>query len=486
MEYEAVIGLEVHAEMATASKMFCGCPVVDSTQADPNTTVCPVCMGMPGVLPVVNQKAVEYGMRVALALECRILPVSIFARKNYFYPDLPKGYQISQFEDPLAENGRLVIETSKGQRTIRVRRAHLEEDAGKLTHITRDGESYSIVDLNRAGVPLLEIVSEPDMHTAEEAVAYATALRSIVQYTGINSGDMEKGVIRFEANISVRPVGSDVLGTRTEVKNLNSFRALERSIEYEIKRQSARLDQGKRIVQETLGWDDKKGATYSRRSKEEAHDYRYFPEPDLPPLVVSEVWVNEVKASLPELPAARAARFKQDFGLSAYDTDLLVLDKKVGDYFEAAVKAGEDLPVKSIANWILGELFGQMKQAGQRIEAVRITPEQITGLVRCIQKGEINQTTGKVVFEEMYRTGDSAGAIIQRKGLSMISDSSFISDLVKKALENHPKEVQSYLNGKENLANFFFGQVMAAARGQAAPNVVREELARQLEALKKG
>lgn len=485
MKYEAVIGLEVHAEMATASKMFCSCPVVDSTQAAPNTTVCPVCMGMPGVLPVVNQKAVEYGIRVGLALECQIAPVSIFARKNYFYPDLPKGYQISQFEFPLAENGRLVIETSRGPKEIRVRRAHLEEDAGKLTHINHDGEAYTIVDLNRAGVPLLEIVSEPDMHTAEEAVAYATALRSIVQYVGINSGDMEKGVIRFEANISVRPEGSQELGTRTEVKNLNSFRALERSIDYEIQRQSALLDQGGKVVQETLGWDDKQGVTYSRRSKEEAHDYRYFPEPDLPPLAVSREWVETIQASLPELPAARAARFKRDYELTPYDTDLLVSDKKTGDYFEAAVKAGRDLPAKALANWILGELFSQMKQAGQRIEDIRVRPEQIAGLVRSVQQGEINQTTGKVVFEEMFRTGEDPAEIIQRKGLSLISDSGFISALVSQALADHPKEVQSYLNGKENLANWFFGQVMAAARGQAAPNVVREELARQLQALKK-
>lgn len=485
MDYEAVIGLEVHAELATRSKMFCGCPVVDSTQAEPNTTVCPVCMGMPGVLPVVNKKAVEYGMRVALALECTIAPASLFARKNYFYPDLPKGYQISQFEYPLAENGRLVIDTSKGQRIIRVRRAHLEEDAGKLTHINRNGETYTIVDLNRAGVPLLEIVSEPDMHTAEEAVAYATALRSIVQYVGVNSGDMEKGVIRFEANISIRPVGSQELGTRTEVKNLNSFRALAGSIDYEIRRQAELLDQGKSIVQETLGWDDKLGATYSRRSKEEAHDYRYFPEPDLPPLAVDAAWIKQVKDSLPELPAARAERFIHQYGLSPYDTGLLIGDQNTADYFEAAVKSGKEIPAKTVANWILGELFSQMKQAGVKMDEIRLKPAQISDLIARIQTGEINQTTGKAVFEEMFKSGEDAGQIIQRRGLSMISDSGFIADLVKKALKQHPKEVQSYLDGKENLANWFFGQVMGAAKGQAAPNVVREELNRQLAELKK-
>ncbi|TLN28073.1 Asp-tRNA(Asn)/Glu-tRNA(Gln) amidotransferase subunit GatB, partial [bacterium] len=313
MNYEPVIGLEVHAEMLTRSKMFCGCPVVDSTRAEANVAVCPVCAGMPGVLPVVNRQAVEYALRVALALECSVANSSLFERKNYFYPDLPKGYQISQYEYPLAERGRLVIDTSAGERLIRVRRVHLEEDAGKLTHIEKDGEHYSLVDLNRAGVALLEIVSEPDMHSMEEARAYAEGLRAILRALGVNSGDMEKGVIRFEANISIRPAGSTGLGTRTEVKNLNSFRALERSITYEIERQSALLDAGGRVDQETLGWDEPNNRTNSQRSKEEAHDYRYFPEPDLPPLVVEPEWVEQVRAALPELPRARAQRFVREY-----------------------------------------------------------------------------------------------------------------------------------------------------------------------------
>ncbi|MEA3351613.1 MAG: Asp-tRNA(Asn)/Glu-tRNA(Gln) amidotransferase subunit GatB, partial [Chloroflexota bacterium] len=337
--YQPIIGLEVHAEIATRSKMFCGCRVVDSTEAEPNTAVCPICAGMPGMLPVTNQRAVEHGLRVALALGCKIAPVSIFARKNYFYPDLPKGYQISQYKRPIAQNGRLKIRVEDGEKVIRVRRAHLEEDAGKLTHINPDGAPYSLVDLNRAGVPLLEIVSEPDMHSAEEARAYAEALRSIIRYLGVNSGNMQEGVLRFEANISVRPVGEQKLGTRTEIKNLNSFRALERSIDYEIQRQSDLLRQGKSVIQETRGWDEKREVTIPQRSKEEADDYRYFPEPDLPPLVVEDEWIEELRSSLPELPDAKYQRFREQYGLNAYDTDVLVADRDVAAYFEAVVDA---------------------------------------------------------------------------------------------------------------------------------------------------
>jgi aspartyl-tRNA(Asn)/glutamyl-tRNA(Gln) amidotransferase subunit B len=329
-EYEPVIGLEVHAELRTKSKMFCSCAVVDSVSAPPNTAVCPVCTGMPGTLPVVNRMAVEYGVRVALALGCTVNPVSIFARKNYFYPDLPKGYQISQYEEPLAENGKLVIQTAEGEKSIRVRRVHLEEDTGKLTHIT----GGSLVDLNRAGVPLLEIVSEPDMRSIEEARAYAESLREILRYLEVNSGDMEKGVIRFEANISVRPKGSDVLNTRVEIKNLNSFRALERATAFEIERQSKILANGGVVEQETLGWNEAKETTYSQRSKEDAHDYRYFPEPDLPPLVVDESWLERVRAGLPELPRAKYLRFIEQYGLTEYDADVLTSDKAVAEYFE--------------------------------------------------------------------------------------------------------------------------------------------------------
>ncbi|MBA3075360.1 MAG: Asp-tRNA(Asn)/Glu-tRNA(Gln) amidotransferase subunit GatB, partial [Anaerolineae bacterium] len=319
MKYEPVIGLEVHAELASATKMFCGCPVVDTTLAEPNTTVCPVCAGMPGTLPVLNQKAVEYGIRAALALECEVQRISVFARKNYFYPDIPKGYQISQYELPLATNGRLVVDTPQGESVIRVRRAHLEEDTGKLSHIHEGSEDYSLVDLNRAGVPLLEIVSEPDMHSIEEVRGYATSLRAILKEIGVNSGDMEKGVIRFEANVSIRPVGSTELGTRTEIKNLNSFRAMERGILYELERQAKLLDSGQVVAQETLGWNEAEQKTYSQRSKEDAHDYRYFPEPDLPPLVVEKEWVEEIRATLQVLPRAKSLRLQNQFGLNRVD-----------------------------------------------------------------------------------------------------------------------------------------------------------------------
>jgi len=309
MKYEAVIGLEVHAEFSTESKMFCSCPVIDSTKSPPNIAVCPVCAGLPGVLPIVNQKAVEYAIRVALALDCEIANISIFDRKNYFYPDLPKGYQISQYEFPLAEHGCIPIDTSKGPRDIRVTRVHMEEDTGKLTHVHDNGQSYSLVDLNRAGVPLLEIVSEPDMHTIEEVRAYAEELRAILRYLKVNSGDMEKGVIRFEANVSVKPVDSEILGTRVEIKNLNSFKAMERSIAYQIDQQITKLERGEKVNQETLGWNDTTGETYSQRSKEEAHDYRYFPEPDLPPLTIERKWIEKIRTTLPELPREKAIRF---------------------------------------------------------------------------------------------------------------------------------------------------------------------------------
>ncbi len=480
MEYEAVIGLEVHAEMQTRSKMFCACPVVDTTQVEANVAVCPVCAGMPGVLPVVNRQAVEYGLRVALALECEVAHTSLFDRKNYFYPDLPKGYQISQYEYPLAQHGQLWITTSQGERAIRVRRVHLEEDTGKLTHVTRDGESYSLVDLNRAGIALLEIVSEPDMHTVEEVRAYADGLRAIVRYLGVNSGDMEKGVIRFEANVSVRPVGSQTLGTRVEIKNLNSFRALERSVAYQIEEQIAALERGESVVQQTLGWDESAGKTFSQRSKEEAHDYRYFPEPDLPPLVVEPEWVQAVAASLPELPRAKRARFQAEFGLTPYEARLLAEDQAVARYFERAVAAGKEVAPRTLALWITGELFGWINQNGGEIESLRVAPEGLAELLGFLERGEINMATAKTLLGEMLSSGQSAAALIQSRGLRQISDSDVLAALVRQALEENPAELQSYLSGKETLANWFFGQVMRAARGQGNPQVIRAELERQL------
>jgi aspartyl-tRNA(Asn)/glutamyl-tRNA(Gln) amidotransferase subunit B len=484
MEFEAVIGLEVHAELQTRTKMFCACPVVDSTQALPNISVCPVCAGMPGVLPVVNRQAVEYGIRVALALDCKVAHTSIFARKNYFYPDLPKGYQISQFEYPLAEHGVLMVQSNGGERPIRIRRVHLEEDAGKLTHVTRDNESYSLVDLNRAGVALLEIVSEPDMHTVEEVRSYGENLRQIVRYVGVNSGDMEKGVMRFEANISVRPVGSQELFNRTEVKNLNSFRALERSVIYEIERQSELYRHGQTVAQETLGWDESRGVTFSQRSKEEANDYRYFPEPDLPPLVVEKEWVDQVRSALPELPQARLARFQDEYGLSRYDSLLLVEEKAVGDYFEEAVKAPAGVPAKVIANWMLGDFFALMKGSGRTIETVMVSPRALADLAKQVVDGRINNTTAKTVLVEMFETGREPGVIIAARGLEQISDGSFIADLVREALEANPQELASYLAGKETLSQWFFGQVMRKAKGKANPQVVKDELQRQLDELK--
>jgi aspartyl-tRNA(Asn)/glutamyl-tRNA(Gln) amidotransferase subunit B len=489
MQYEPVIGLEVHAELATRSKMFCACQVIDSVQATPNVAVCPVCAGMPGVLPVLNQKAVEFGMRVALALECQVAHTSIFARKNYFYPDLPKGYQISQYENPLAEHGILRVPAPEGrttlvERVVRIRRVHLEEDTGKLTHVTRENESFSLVDLNRAGVPLLEIVSEPDMHSPEEARAYAMELRTLLRCLGVNSGDMEKGVIRFEANVSLRPAGSTELGTRVEIKNLNSFRALERSCAYEIQRQAQRLDQGEKIVQETLGWDEANGVTVSQRSKEEAHDYRYFPEPDLPPLVVEKEWVDRVAAGLPELPRPKALRLQQQYGLAEGDARLLAEDTAVADYFEKAVQAAPLAPPRTVANWITGELFGWLNQNGITIEQIKVSPQELGKLVNLVNSGEINLGTAKTVLAEMLSSGQPAQAIITTGNRQQVSDNDIIAGLVKKALAENLQELSSYLDGKETLANWFFGQVMRFARGQANPQVVRQELEKQLQELK--
>ena len=489
MIYEAVIGLEVHAELATQSKMFCACPVVDSTQAEPNVSVCPVCAGMPGVLPVVNRRAVEYGLRVALALNCQVNPRSIFARKNYFYPDLPKGYQISQYEQPLARHGSLVIHTSQGEKVVRIRRVHLEEDTGKLTHVAGPGEPRSLIDLNRAGVPLLEIVTEPDLHSAEEVRAYATALRSILRYLGVNSGDMQKGVMRIEPNISVRPPGSQQLGTRTEIKNLNSFRVLERSVDYEIRRQSETLQRGEQVFQETRGWDELHAVTVVQRRKETEDDYRYFPEPDLPPLVIEAGWLEQVRAALPELPEARLQRFQTQYGLGAYDAGVLTVEPAVADYFEqvlrlAPVAAPEAAP-KVAANWITGELFGLLNQADAGIEENRVSAAGLADLLRRVAQGEINQNTAKTVLAEMFAGGKTAEAIIAERGLKQVSDSGLIAGLVQQVLADNPNEVAAYLAGKETLAKWLFGQVMRSARGQANPQVLQQELDRQLSRLKK-
>jgi aspartyl-tRNA(Asn)/glutamyl-tRNA(Gln) amidotransferase subunit B len=528
MEFEPVIGLEVHAELETRSKMFCSCPVVDSTLAEPNKAVCPVCTGMPGVLPVVNRSAVEYALRVAVALECDIATTSIFARKNYFYPDLPKGYQISQYEQPLARHGRLAILTAQGERAIRIRRVHLEEDTGKLTHVSvipgqqaeqpehlgqsagqastpdpareaetavtgdENGESYSLVDLNRAGIPLLEIVTEPDMHSAEEVRACAAALRSLLRYLGVNSGDLEKGVLRVEPNVSVRPAGSNRFGIRVEIKNLNSFRALERSLAYEIRRQIEAIKAGRPVRQETVGWDEDRGITVTQRVKEEEDDYRYFPEPDLPPLVIDPEWIEQVRAALPELPNAKFHRLRRQYGLSEYDARVLVAEPAVADYFERVIAALDQDPAilagqarasgsKVVANWIIGELFGLLNQTGASIEFSRIPPEGLADLIRLVSRGDLTQISAKSVLAEMYTTGKSAETVVQERGLKQISDSATIAGLVEQVLAVHPRQVQEYLRGKTGIARWLFGQVMRTAKGQANPQLVQDELQRQLK-----
>lgn len=479
MEFEPVIGLEVHVELLTESKMFCGCPVVDSTSAAPNTTVCPVCAGMPGTLPVANERAIEFAMRVALALECEVAPVSIFARKNYFYPDLPKGYQITQYEEPLAVNGKITLQTSQGEKVIRIRRVHIEEDTGKLTHVEQYGETYSLVDLNRAGVPLLEIVTEADFHSAEEVRAYGVALRSLVRYLDVNSGDLEKGVMRIEPNISIRPMGTEPFGTKVEIKNLNSFRALERGVAYEIKRQEQVIRGGGKVVQETAGWDEAKQVTYSQRSKEDAHDYRYFPEPDLPPLVVTADFVERVRAALPELPQARIRRFVADYGLSETEAARLVEERPVAEYYERSVTAAK-VPARTVFSWLTGEMFSLMKPAGIEIESVKISPTDFVALLKMIADGEINQNTGKAVLAEMFESGKAAAEIVAAKGLGQVSDTDFIVRIVAEALTENAKEVESYRAGKLTVANFLFGQVMKKAQGKANPQVVRAELEKQL------
>ena len=483
--YKADIGLEVHVELATRSKMFCSCAVVDTSTAPPNSSVCEICCGMPGTLPVINRSAVELAMKAALALNCSVIETSIFARKNYFYPDLPKGYQISQYEYPLAVNGFILINTPEGEKNIRVRRAHLEEDTGKLTHVSKKGENFSLVDLNRAGVPLLEIVTEPDMHSVEDVRAYSRNLRSLLRWIGVTSGDMEKGTMRFEANLSMRSEGSDELGTRVEIKNLNSFKAMEQAILYQMETQRIKLDKGEKVKQQTLGWSDSQGKTVAQRSKEDANDYRYFPEPDLPPLVIKNSWVDEVRTSMPELPDGRRLRYRSAYGLISEDIERLVEDKPVSDYFEACLAAAPNLAPKRIANWLLTDLFAWLNLNGQSFEKMKMSPESFVRLVAVVDDSTINQNTGKEVLAEMLAAGQTADAIIEKKGLKQVSDGNLITAMVAKTLEENSGEVRSYLEGKDTVSNWLFGQVMRAAQGKANPQVVKDELNRQLENLKK-
>ncbi len=483
MKYEPVIGLEVHAQVHTRSKMFCACPVVEDTgDLPPNTYVCPVCLALPGALPVVNRRAVEVGMRTALALNCTIQTINVFARKSYFYPDLPKGYQISQYALPLATRGYLEIETEAGPRTIGITRVHLEEDTGKLYHI----EDAVLVDFNRAGVPLLEIVSEPDMRTVEEVRAYATALRDILVYLGVNPGDMEKGAMRFEANISLRPVdlaGSDKFGIRVEVKNLNSFRALTQAVTYEIERQASVLDKGGVVLQQTMGWDEAKGKTFPQRSKEYAHDYRYFPEPDIPPLEISSQWTSEMASQVPELPLAKQRRLVKEYGIRPYDATLLVAERAVADYFETAAGLGQgkDIPPQEISNWMLGELFRLLNEREVSIQDIQATPQHLVNLVALRQAEVVNANAAKRVLQEVFETGEEPQAVVERLGLAQISDTDALTGIVAEIIEANPDQVQQYLEGKTAVSGWFIGQVMRATRGKANPQEVRDLIVAYLE-----
>ncbi len=477
-QYEAIIGLEIHAELLTESKMFCGCRVVDSVAAAPNTAVCPVCLGMPGMLPVINRRAVEFALRVALALGCDIQPHNIFARKNYFYPDLPKGYQISQYELPIGRHGHLDIPTPDGgARRIRIRRVHMEEDTGKLTHRAGGG---SLVDYNRSGVPLLEIVTEPDIRSGEEARAYATRIRQILRYLGVNSGDMEKGVLRIEPNISLRPRGHQTFGTRTELKNLNSFRALAEGTDYELARQAAVLDAGGQVTQETRGWHDTRRETFSQRTKEEAEDYRYFAEPDLPPLAIDGDWIATARAALPELPQAKEARYSGPLGLSPGEAAALADDRAVAEWFEAGVAAGG--APKALANWILNDLFRLMNERGRRIDDIPLAPAALVALLDLVAQGAVNLNSARDVLAEMMASGRAPADIVAARGLTQISDEAALLALVEQVIAGNPDALANYLGGKTALLGWFVGQVMRATRGQANPAVVNRLVTEQLAA----
>jgi aspartyl-tRNA(Asn)/glutamyl-tRNA(Gln) amidotransferase subunit B len=475
MVFESVIGLEVHCQLKTQTKIFCRCSTAFG--APPNTHTCPVCLGMPGVLPVLNRKVVEFTLRMALATHCRIARESRFARKNYFYPDLPKGYQISQYEAPLAEHGYLEIEIDGVSKRIGITRIHMEEDAGKLIH--DPDRPISRVDLNRTGVPLIEIVSEPDLRSPEEAGAYLRNLRAIVRYLDISDGNMEEGSFRCDANVSIMPKGSEAFGTRTEIKNLNSFKHVEKALEYEIARQREIVLSGGRIAQETRLWDPLKNRTFSMRSKEEAHDYRYFPDPDLLPLVIDEQWIESVEKSLPELPEAKKQRFVTQFGLSSYDAEVLTANREMAEFFEACLTQSAD--PKQACNWIMGPLLGLLNAAGKSISESPVTPADLARLIRLIDDGTISGKLAKTVFEEMAATGRTAHQIVAEKNLTQVSDGEAIEAAVAGVLARHPNEMARYQSGQKKLFGFFVGQVMKATQGKANPQKVNDCLKDQLD-----
>ncbi len=478
LTYEPVIGLEIHGELLTNSKMFCSCSADYGSAPEPNSNICPVCTGLPGAMPVVNKKATELAALVGLALNCSINKHNTFARKNYYYPDLPKGYQISQYELPIAEKGLLKVLDDSLE--IRVRRVHIEEDTAKLAH----EKNYALVDFNRAGVPLLEIVSEPDIRTVEAALDYATKVRAILRYLGVNSGDMEKGVLRFEANISVRPVSSDEFRTRTEIKNLNSFRALVRASQYEIERQIKIYEEGGTVVQETLGWDDAREVTTSQRSKEEAHDYRYFPEPDLPPLQLSDSWIESIRSQLPELPEAKTSRFIADFGLTLSEARFLTSERTLADYFESVV-ANSKSTAKTIHSWIAGEFMRYLNDSGLSIDDVTLAPETLAKLIDMVTDKTIGASAGKTVLTELFKNGGDPAQIVKEKNLLQMTDVNAIQEIVTKILNDNPKEVNDYNAGKETLFQWFMGQVARATKGKADPNVAKELMVKGLKERRK-
>jgi aspartyl-tRNA(Asn)/glutamyl-tRNA(Gln) amidotransferase subunit B len=480
MEYETVIGLEVHSQLLTKSKMYCGCSA-DYASAPPNTHVCPVCLGMPGVLPVINRQAIELTIMTVLGLNCAVAERTRFDRKNYPYPDLMKGYQISQSGMPIGHKGRLSIEVNGERKVIGINHVHLEEDVAKLLHRSIGGEDYSLVDVNRSGVPLMEIVSEPDIRSPEEARQYLIKLRSILQYLGVSTGNMEEGSFRCDANISVRPAGAAELGPKVEVKNLNSFKAVFLAMEYEAQRQRQAAAEGKGLVQETRGWSEPQGKTVPQRSKEYAHDYRYFPEPDLPPLTIGADWVEKIRKKLPELPEARRDRFMKEYDLSRYDADLLTGSKAMADFFEEGVGVSQEVTPKEISNWLIGEVSRIVNLNTIDVADFRkkVTPPMLTALIQS-SHGAINVATAKAVLEEMFHTGRSADAIIKERGLSQISDTSELEKIVAEVINSNVQPVAEYRAGKETVLKFLVGQVMKATKGRANPQLVNDVLKKKL------